>query len=178
MRNYRFSRNERKIPDYVHSPKRIILDGYDDYSTLFLLQKGIINVVYVTRRAQFSAAHRLYNPSFSNDENERIFDKCNNFYGHGHNYTLDVTVAGEPDPQTGYVIDLKKLSQIVEKNIIIKVDHKHLNHDVDFLRDVIPTAENIATVFWNILEPKISSGKLHCVKVYESEHNFVEYFGV
>ncbi|HET7152975.1 MAG TPA: 6-carboxytetrahydropterin synthase [Candidatus Kapabacteria bacterium] len=135
-------------------------------------------MVYVTRRAQFSAAHRLFNPSFTDAENERIFDKCNNINGHGHNYTVDVTVAGEPDQKTGYVIDLKKLSHIMEAEVISKVDHKHLNYDVDFLRGTIPTAENIAMAFWNILEPKIKDGKLYCVKVYESEHNFVEYFGV
>jgi len=142
------------------------------------LHERTFKVVYVTRRAQFSAAHRLFNPAFTDAENERIFDKCNNINGHGHNYTVDVTVAGEPDPKTGYVIDLKKLSHIMEAEVISKVDHKHLNYDVEFLRGTIPTAENIATAFWNILEPKIKDGKLYCIKVYESEHNFVEYFGV
>ncbi len=134
-------------------------------------------MVYVTRKAHFSAAHRLYNPTFSDERNEATFDKCNNPMGHGHNYTIEVTVAGIPDPLTGYVIDLKKLSALMEEFIIEKVDHKHLNFDVPVLRDIIPTAENIALIFWQILESKISDGKLHSIKVYESENNFVEYKG-
>ncbi len=134
-------------------------------------------MVYVTRKCHFSASHRLYNPEFSAEKNEAIFDKCNNFYGHGHNYVLEVTVAGIPDPETGYVIDLKKLRDIMEEKIIEKVDHKHLNYDVDFLQGIIPTAENVAIVFWQILDLNIKSGKLHSIKLYESENNFVEYFG-
>lgn len=134
-------------------------------------------MIYVTRRAHFSAAHRLFNPSFSDSRNEEIFDKCNNFHGHGHNYRLEVTVKGVPDPETGYVIDLKVLARIMDEEIIDKVDHKHLNIDVDFLRGIIPTAENIAIIFWGILEPKILSGTLHSIKLFESDNNFVEYFG-
>lgn len=134
-------------------------------------------MVYVTRRATFSASHRLYNPLLSDDENERIFDKCSNPRGHGHNYILEVTVRGVPDPMSGYVIDLKHLRDIIEEHIIAKVDHKHLNEDVDFLRGIIPTAENLAWAFWQILESKIPSGTLHAIKVYESENNFVEYRG-
>ncbi|MCS6999938.1 MAG: 6-carboxytetrahydropterin synthase [Bacteroidota bacterium] len=134
-------------------------------------------MIYVTRRATFSASHRLYNPLFSDEENERIFDKCNNPRGHGHNYVLEVTVRGVPDPQTGYVIDLKVLRDIIEEHIIAKVDHKHLNDDVDFLRGIIPTAENLAWAFWQILEPIIPAGTLHAIRVYESENNFVEYHG-
>jgi 6-pyruvoyltetrahydropterin/6-carboxytetrahydropterin synthase len=134
-------------------------------------------MVYVTRKAHFSAAHRLYNPTFSHEQNELIFDKCNNPHGHGHNYTLEVTVAGIPDALTGYVIDLKKLASIIDTYILDKVDHKHLNVDVPELRGIIPTAENIAIVFWQILEPHIANGKLHSVKVFESDNNFVEYRG-
>ncbi|MEP7218012.1 MAG: 6-carboxytetrahydropterin synthase [Bacteroidota bacterium] len=134
-------------------------------------------MIYVTRRAHFSAAHRLYNPGFSDAKNEAVFDKCNNYHGHGHNYQMEVTVKGIPDPETGYVIDLKFLARLIEEEILVKVDHKHLNFDVDFLSGVIPTAENIAIAFWRILEPKISSGILHSLKLYESENNFVEYFG-
>lgn len=134
-------------------------------------------MVYVTRRTYFSASHRLYNPSFSEEKNNEIFDKCNNFHGHGHNYVVEVTVAGIPDPATGYVIDLKLLKAILDREIIDKVDHKHLNFDVDFLRDMIPTAENIAIAFWQILEPKIPHGKLHTIRVFESDNNFVEYRG-
>lgn len=134
-------------------------------------------MVYVTRKSHFSAAHRLYNPSFPDDKNEAIFDKCNNANGHGHNYVLEVTVRGIPDPETGYVIDLKLLRDILDAEIIDKVDHKHLNYDVDFLRGIIPTAENIAIVFWSILESRIPAGELHSVKLFESDSNFVEYFG-
>ena len=134
-------------------------------------------MIYVTRKAHFSAAHRLYNPTFSDERNEAIFDKCNNPRGHGHNYTLEVTVAGNPDPLTGYVIDLKKLSALIDEHIVDKVDHKHLNYDVPELRGIIPTAEHIAIVFWQILEPYITEGKLYSLKVFESDNNFVEYKG-
>ena len=134
-------------------------------------------MIYITRKAHFSAAHRLYNPTFSDERNDATFDKCNNPMGHGHNYTIEVTVAGIPDPLTGYVIDLKKLSAIMDNYIIEKVDHKHLNYDVPELHGIIPTAENIALVFWQILEPKVTEGKLHSIKIFESDNNFVEYKG-
>ncbi|HET6402183.1 MAG TPA: 6-carboxytetrahydropterin synthase [Candidatus Kapabacteria bacterium] len=134
-------------------------------------------MVYVTRKAHFSAAHRLFNPEFSDEENERVFDKCNNPRGHGHNYTIEVTVAGEPDPKTGYVIDLKKLGELIDKEILTKVDHKHLNYDVPELAGIIPTAENIALLFWQLLEPKIADGKLYKIRVAESDNNFAEYRG-
>ena len=134
-------------------------------------------MVYVTRKAHFSAAHRLFNPAFTDEQNQAIFDKCNNLHGHGHNYEIEVTVAGNPDPQTGYVIDLKKLSELIEEIILTKVDHKHLNFDVPELEGIIPTAENIALVFWSMLEPKITEGKLYKIRVAESDNNFAEYFG-
>jgi 6-pyruvoyltetrahydropterin/6-carboxytetrahydropterin synthase len=113
----------------------------------------------------------------SDEENDRLFGKCNNPNGHGHNYVLEVVVAGEPDPQTGYVIDLKKLKTIIRENVINKIDHKHLNLDVEFMEDVIPTAENIAVKIWEQLVDKIPSGKLYSVKVYETENNYAEYKG-
>lgn len=134
-------------------------------------------MVYVTRRVDFSASHRLYNPTFSHEKNDEIFDKCNNVMGHGHNYILEVTVKGQPDPETGYVIDLKKLRDILNREIIDKVDHKHLNFDVEFLKGIIPTAENIAVTFWNIIKDKLPAGELHSLKLFESDNNFVEYFG-
>ena len=134
-------------------------------------------MVYVSRKAHFSAAHRLFNPTFTEDRNEEVFDKCNNPRGHGHNYTLEVTVAGLPDPETGYVIDLKKLARLMDELVIERVDHKHLNYDVPELRGIIPTAENIAIVFWQLLEPKIEDGKLFSVRLFESDNNFVEYRG-
>ncbi len=134
-------------------------------------------MVYVTRKAAFSASHRLFNPSWTDARNQEVFGKCNNPRGHGHNYELEVTVAGDPPAATGMVIDLKKLADIIESEIIDLVDHKHLNEDVDFLRGMIPTAENIAMQFWKRLQPRITEGKLVSLKLYESANNFVEYRG-
>ncbi|TSA29580.1 MAG: 6-carboxytetrahydropterin synthase [Ignavibacteriales bacterium] len=134
-------------------------------------------MIYVTRREVFSSSHRLFNPNFSNEENDRLFGKCNNLNGHGHNYILEVIVAGEVDSQTGYVIDLKVLKEIIKKNVISKVDHKNLNLDVDFLKGKIPTAENIAIGIWDQLIDKLPSGKLYSIKLYETENNYVEYKG-
>ncbi|MEK6755249.1 MAG: 6-carboxytetrahydropterin synthase [Bacteroidota bacterium] len=134
-------------------------------------------MVYVTRRATFSSSHILYNPELSDEENFALFDKCANKMGHGHNYVLEVTVAGEPSQKTGYVIDLKKLKEIVKREILDKVDHKHLNYEVDFLSGIIPTAENIAKGIWSVLEPKIKEGRLYSVRLHETENNSVEYRG-
>ncbi len=134
-------------------------------------------MVYVTRRAGFSAAHRLYNPGWSDARNNEIFGKCNNPNGHGHNYDIEVTVVGDPPAETGMVIDLKKLADIIEREIIDRVDHKNMNVDVDFMRGTIPTAENMAIAFWKILAPKISEGRLYSIKLYESANNVVEYRG-
>lgn len=134
-------------------------------------------MLYVTRRSRFSASHRLHNPEWDDRKNDDVFDKCNNYHGHGHNYVLEVTVKGKPNPDTGYVIDLKKLKKIIKENIISKVDHKYLNLDVDFMKGIIPTVENMAVVFWKILENKIPEGKLHSIKLYETENNYIEYFG-
>ena len=133
--------------------------------------------VYITRREVFSAAHRLFNPEWNDNKNDEIFGKCNNYYGHGHNYTLEVVVAGEPNLDTGYLLDLKILKKIIRENVIAKIDHKHLNFDVEFLKDKNPTAENIAIGIWNELKDKIPSGKLYSVKIYETENNYAEYKG-
>jgi 6-pyruvoyltetrahydropterin/6-carboxytetrahydropterin synthase len=134
-------------------------------------------MVYVTRKAAFSAAHRLYNPAWPDEKNHAVFGKCNNPNGHGHNYEIEVTVGGEPAPETGMVIDLKRLADIIDRVLIERVDHKHLNSDVDFMQGVIPTAENLALAFWKILRPEITEGKLLSIKLYESANNFVEYRG-
>jgi len=134
-------------------------------------------MVYVTRREVFSASHRLFNKELSDEENEQIFGKCNNPNGHGHNYVLEVVVTGDVNSKTGYVIDLKLLKKIVRENVIQKVDHKNLNLDVDFMKDKIPTAENIAIGIWNQLVDKIPSGRLYSVKLYETENNYIEYKG-
>jgi 6-pyruvoyltetrahydropterin/6-carboxytetrahydropterin synthase len=119
----------------------------------------------------------LFNPKFSDKENLEIYGKCAYPNGHGHNYEIEVTVAGNPDPETGMILDLKKLADIIDAEILVKVDHRHLNFDVDFLNGVIPTAENLAVAFWNILAPKIAPGRLFSVKVYETPNNFADYRG-
>ncbi len=134
-------------------------------------------MVYLTRKEYFCASHRLFNPKFSDEKNLQIYGKCAYANGHGHNYELEVTVVGEPVPETGMILDLKILSDIIKKEITDKVDHRHLNIDVDFLQGIIPTAENIAVVFWNILAPKIPVGKLYSLKVYETPNNYAEYRG-
>lgn len=134
-------------------------------------------MVYLTRKTSFSAAHRLFNPDFTDEENERIYDKCSNPNWHGHNYVLEVTIKGKVNPKTGYVIDVKNLKKIINDEIISKVDHKNLNLDVDFLRDTIPTLENLVVAFWNVLKSKIIHGELFKIKLYETENNYIEYFG-
>ena len=133
--------------------------------------------VFVTRKTHFNAAHRLHNPHKSDDWNRDTFGKCNSPNWHGHNYTLEITVAGEPDPDTGYVIDLGDLKQIVEERIIAKCDHANLNLEVDFLQGVLPSAENLVVAFWNELEHALPSGRLHAVRLYETERNMAEYRG-
>ena len=134
-------------------------------------------MVYLTRREHFCASHRLFNPKFSEEENLEIYGKCAYPNGHGHNYEIEVTVAGDPEEDTGMILDLKKLSDVIEDEILAKVDHKHLNFDVDFLKGIIPTAENLAMVFWRILCPKIVTGRLFSIKVYETPNNYAEYRG-
>ena len=134
-------------------------------------------MVYLTRKEHFCASHRLFNSKFSDQKNLELYGKCAYPNGHGHNYEIEVTVAGEPAGETGMIMDLKKLSDIIEKEILSKVDHKHLNFDVDFLQGIIPTAENIAIAFWNILRQSITAGTLYSIKVYETPDNFAEYRG-
>jgi 6-pyruvoyltetrahydropterin/6-carboxytetrahydropterin synthase len=134
-------------------------------------------MVYITRRETFAAAHRLYRADLSDKENFEIFGKCSNPNWHGHNYTLEVVVAGEINPETGFVLDVKKLKDIIHKYVIDKVDHKNLNLDTDFMKGIIPTSENICVAIWNQLKDKIPSGKLYSVKLYETENNYFEYRG-
>lgn len=131
-------------------------------------------MVYITRKIEFSASHLYHNPAFSAEENRRIFGKCNNPHGHGHNYVLEVTVVGDPDPNTGMVLDLKELKGILQREIIERMDHRFLNYEVAELAGQIPTCENLATVIWNFLEPKIIKGSLHRVRLYETPDLFVD----
>jgi len=129
-------------------------------------------VVQVGRRESFSAAHRLFDPSLSDAENQRLFGKCVNL--HGHNYVLEVTVTGDIDPASGYVVDLKRLSDIMCRQVIQDVDHRNLNTDVPWLSGLIPTTENLALTFWERLRPDLPAGLLRNVRVWETDKNWAE----
>lgn len=136
-------------------------------------------MIYITRKFHFSASHRVFNPALSDEENFRIYGKCSNPNGHGHNYVMEVTVAGEIDPEIGFVMDLTELKLLVEKEIIDKVDHKNLNIDVPFMKDVLPSTENIAVAFWQQIENKINNSirRLYSIRVEETVNNSVTYKG-
>ena len=134
-------------------------------------------MVFLTRKEHFNAAHRLSNPKWTDEQNEKVFGKCANKNWHGHNYELYVTVKGEPDPDTGFIVNVHELSQIIIKHITDKLDHKNLNLDVAFMKGILPSAEHLAKGIWKQLEPHIKGCKLHSIKLYETESIFVEYFG-
>lgn len=131
--------------------------------------------VKVSRKEHFNAAHRLHNPAWSDQENQRVFGKCSNPNYHGHNYELIVSLTGEPDASTGYVYDMKKLSDLVRNEVIQKFDHRNLNLDTDYFKSLNPTAENIAVVIWKILREQIEDKLDLKITLYETERNFVEY---
>lgn len=133
--------------------------------------------VVVTRRAHFNAAHRLFNPAWSDAENARVFGPCANANYHGHNYNLDVSVAGTVDPETGYVLDIKVLKDLIETHVTSKLDHRNLNLDVPEFARTIPTAEHIVVTCWNWLAPHIPAGRLVRLVLWETERNLVEYTG-
>jgi 6-pyruvoyltetrahydropterin/6-carboxytetrahydropterin synthase len=133
--------------------------------------------VYVTRQIHFNSAHRLENPTRSLQWNQQQYGLCTSPHWHGHNYVLEVTVAGTPDPVTGYVLDLGKLKEILNRAIGEPCDHKNLNTDVAFLRGVIPTTENLVIAFWNEIEPLLPTGRLYRIRLYETPRNYAEYFG-
>ncbi len=135
-------------------------------------------MVYLTRQEHFNAAHKLYNPNWSNEQNNAVFGVCANENWHGHNYDLYVTVKGIPDPETGFVYDVKKLSQLIKSQAVDKLDHKNLNLDVDFMAGKLCSTENLAIAIWEQLAPHLpSSVELHCIKLYETPRIYVEYFG-
>jgi len=142
-----------------------------------LPHKSLSGTVVVTRRTHFNAAHRLENIKHSDEWNSRTYGPCNNANWHGHNYELEVSVIGTPATRSGSVIDLGDLKRIVNDYIIGKCDHRNLNMDVDFLRGIIPSAENLVIAFWNEIEPHIKGGKLYCVRLWETERNRAEYYG-
>lgn len=136
-------------------------------------------MIYITRQEHFNAAHRLYIAGLSDEENLEIFGKCSNPNWHGHNYLLFVTIKGEVNPETGFLMNLKTLSKILNEKIIDKLDHKNINLEVDFMQGILPSAENIAMTIWREIEGTIiaQGAMLHCIKLYETERNFVEYYG-
>lgn len=136
-------------------------------------------MMYLTRRERFCAAHRLFRPDWSDEENKRVFGGCSNANWHGHNYQLYVTVKGSVDPETGFVINLKILSQILNEKVISKLDHANINLDVDFMRGKLSSTENLAIGIWNEIADDLKSygATLHCIKIIETENNIIEYYG-
>jgi len=134
-------------------------------------------MIYLTRKCEFSASHYYHNPQWNDEENRRVFGKCANLNGHGHNYTLEVTVKGEIDPVTGFVVDLKELKDILNHEVVEAMDHRHLNKEVPEFASTIPTSENIAIAIWRRLEQKLTVAKLHRVRLYELPDLFVDYYG-
>jgi len=137
-----------------------------------------MKTVYLTRKAEFSASHFYHNPNFTPEENRRIFGKCNNPHGHGHNYTLEVTVKGPIDERSGFVMDLKQLKEIMNREVLEAFDHRHLNYEVPEFKQQIPTTENLAIAIWRRLEGKLDRGaRLYRVRVYENDDLFAEVYG-
>ena len=134
-------------------------------------------LVTVTRLVRFNAAHRVHNPTLSDEEKSRLFGACNNPNGHGHNYILEVSVTGEPDPVSGYVIDLSEVKRLVVSEFVGHVDHKHLNLDVPFMVGINPTTENIVLACWRRIEPALRPRRLTRLRLWETENNYVEYQG-
>jgi len=134
-------------------------------------------MIYLTRKCEFSASHYYNNPDFTPEQNRSVFGKCANLNGHGHNYTLEVTVKGEVNSQTGFVVDLKEMKEILNREVLEALDHRHLNKEVPEFAKTIPTTENLAIAIWNRLETKLSVAKLHRVRVYELPDLFVDFYG-
>ena len=132
---------------------------------------------YLTRRYMFSASHRLHSDEMSEEENRATYGKCNNPNGHGHNYTLEVTVRGPVDPQSGFVVDLKQLKDVMSREVLDALDHRFLNKEVPEFFTKIPTTENLAIAIWQRLAPKLNAAQLHRVRVYETPDLFVDFYG-
>jgi 6-pyruvoyltetrahydropterin/6-carboxytetrahydropterin synthase len=138
-------------------------------------------MLYISRKEHFNAAHKLYNPEWTKEKNSEVFGPCANDNWHGHNFELIVTLKGDPDPDTGFIVDLKKLSTLIRKEVIDKLDHKNINLDVDFMQGKMASCENLLVEIWKILNQQIptitSRGKLHSLRLNETPRNYVEYFG-
>lgn len=137
--------------------------------------------VYVSRKEHFNAAHKLYNPDWTKEKNQEVFGPCANENWHGHNFDLIVTIKGEPDPETGFVVDLKKLSTLIRDHVTKRLDHKNINLDVDFMQGKLASCENLVVEIWKILQPLVLTiskyGRLYSLRLYETPRNYVEYFG-
>ncbi len=138
-----------------------------------------IPMIYLTRREKFSAAHRMYKKEWSDSKNQEVFGDCSNPNWHGHNYLLFVTVKGNINSETGYLVNLKTLGSIIRENVIQKIDHKNMNLEVDFMNGKVASSENLAVSIWEVLDPKVKmlGVELHKIKIEETENNFIEYFG-
>src|SRR2546430_15223 len=132
-------------------------------------------MVYLTRRAEFSASHYYHNPDFSSEENRRIFGKCNNPHGHGHNYTLEVTVKGEVNERSGFVVDLQELKHIMNREVLDALDHRHLNHEVPEFARQIPTSENLSLASCNQMQPRLAVARPHRIHLYETKDLLADY---
>jgi len=158
---------------------------YSALDVILLIRHGVVylqaiyHMIYLTRKEHFNAAHKLFNPNWTDEQNEAVFGKCANKNWHGHNFDLYVTLEGTPHPETGFVMDLKVMSQIIKREVIDILDHSNINLDVPFMAGKMASTENIAMGIWNQLEKHLTADnyRLYSIKLYETERNFVEYFG-
>lgn len=136
-------------------------------------------MIYLTRRERFSSAHRMFRQDLSDEENMKVYGKCSNPLWHGHNYVLKVTVKGEPDPEVGYFMNATRLKEIINERVIAKLDHKNMNVETDFMAGKVATTENLAIAIWDELRAPLAAegALLHCIRVEETENNFIEYYG-
>jgi len=167
----------KKIDDILIFKKSFLLEVVCRYFYIFVKKKAM---VYITRREHFNAAHRLFRPEFSDEKNEQVFGKCSNPNWHGHNYIMYVTVKGNVNPDTGFVMNLKELSVIIKTHILEPLDHKNMNLEVPFMQGIMPSTENLAIAIWNEIEKHLqhTGAHLHCVRIEETENNAVEYYGI
>ncbi|MBL9213940.1 MAG: 6-carboxytetrahydropterin synthase [Opitutaceae bacterium] len=139
--------------------------------------RALAGTVYITRQVHFNAAHRLHNPGKSAAWNRRQYGLCTNPHWHGHNYVLEVTLRGQPDPETGYIMDLGELKRVLQRAVVDPCDHRNLNEEVPFLRGIIPSTENPVIAFWGRIAPRVPAGSLHRVRLYETPRNFADFYG-
>lgn len=139
--------------------------------------RALAGTVYITRQVHFNAAHRLHNPGKSAAWNRRQYGLCTNPHWHGHNYVLEVTLRGQPDPETGYIMDLGELKRVLQRAVVDPCDHRNLNEEVPFLRGIIPSTENLVIAFWGRIAPRVPAGSLHRVRLYETPRNFADFYG-